>query len=68
MVSDFALLAVRDFVARNSRETLLFPYARKSMPYELAAKLAGRQTLVHTGFKRIRAIATEPVLTLPKGA
>jgi cell division protease FtsH len=61
-------LAVRDIVAVNYRRTLELLHAREPLLRQSAAELLARETLVETDLERIRAVATAPVLPLPKAA
>jgi cell division protease FtsH len=61
-------LAVRDIVAGMYRRTLELLHARETLLRESAAELLERETLGETDLERIRAVATAPVLAIPKAA
>ena len=61
-------LAVRDIVAVMYRRTLDLLHAREPLLRRSAAELLARETLGETDLERIRAVATAPVLPIPKAA
>ncbi len=61
-------LAVREIVSGMYRRTIELLHARQALLRDSAAELLARETLGESDLERIRAIAAEPLVPLPKAA